>query len=157
MGIGLRCHLLRLSSGLQLTETNSCPDLKWKLCSLIGRGCFLWPPLSVWGQGLTAWCSQRGRTYMLSLQRCGHVGRMTSQFRLHLNCSRWKYCCVLIILSLKANNATFLCFMYILNSQVCPLYFRCNVRLRMRKDGRFSLLTRCSWFILSEPKCLVSH
>lgn len=111
------CHLLRLSSGLQLTDTNSSVLNSCEISSeafalplggtVFSGLCSLVPGLKT--RPLTAWWSQRGRTYMVLFQRWGHVGRMTSQFRLYL---KWSWlenkgnCCVLIISLITVNNAT---------------------------------------------------
>lgn len=116
-GHGVGCHLLRLSSGLQLTDTNSSVLNSCEISSeafalplggtVFSGLCSLVPGLKT--RPLTAWWSQRGRTYMVLFQRWGHVGRMTSQFRLYL---KWSWlenkgnCCVLIISLITVNNAT---------------------------------------------------
>lgn len=94
--MGMVLHLLRLSSGLQLTETNSsvltsCDISSESFALSLGEAVF----------SLASGLSVRTRPHSMMLPEEAYQHAFTSvlqpcwqddsQFRLHLNCSRWKY------------------------------------------------------------------
>lgn len=146
-GQGLRCHLSQLRPPADKTLIPRSRSVKsqvkallsywWRLFSLVSRS---------EDEASQHDDPQRSRTYMVLLQHWGHVGRMASQCRLHLNSSRWgniRNCCLLI----KANNMNFLSALY----RFWVIFWSVMWDKEREKTRGFHY----SWFILSELRCLV--